>query len=188
MIKVDELLVERIFKAIKRCSSEKAMLETVYELNKESLVRKANNSTSNYNVFRHKNWVFMIDTMRGSIMLLDEVDIAFISQFGMPTVKGTKYVNKFVTRGTVTHAVIATYYGVVLDGRETPIHHINGYAFDNRKKNLIVCEGTISHAYLHSKAGQMINNSLKGNLDMFSIVGKHYWLNGVAYKIPGKDI
>lgn len=185
MIKVDELLCERIFKAIRQCKTEKDMLERVNILNKESLVRPPNYSTGNYTTFRNKNWLFAIDTMRGSIMLVDEDDLDFIREFGMPSVKGTKYVTKFVTRSVTTHMCIAMKHGVELNGRETPIHHLNGYAFDNRKSNLVVCNGEISHKYLHyNEFGKMINNTLKGNFDVFSIVTDVYLLNGNPVKIP----
>ena len=181
---VDVYMVERTKQIIQATPNTWCLLEAIKKINRSALKLDANKITS-WTHIEHLGVCIAIHSTRGLCMLIDEEDLDILTMYGFPSAKGNTYVTKFVSGQTCMHIAIARKHNVTLNGRYTPIHHINGNAFDNRKSNLVVAIGTQSHAYLHCTKGSEVNNRLigKGNLAYFEIHIHKYSLNNVEFDV-----
>jgi len=47
------------------------------------------------------------------------------------------------------------------------VHHINGVATDNRRRNLFLCESIAAHSKLHATLGRLLAGLMKDKIVVF---------------------
>jgi len=131
--------------------------------------------------------VCLIDANKGCVTLVDSADADLVILTG--STLSIKH-GKLVFHGLVLHKFLAEQelgYGL---RSSQPIHHLNRCPYDNRRRNLIICENTFSHSFFHyNETGIELSKELRGDFNFFELpTPESYILNGVQHRIMSKRV